>query len=196
MGPISTILLAAKPTQKQLNEIDKIIQHISSIRENENFWVTSTKYINGSAEADGQPFALSINKIDKDNYEDASLANISSRIGYLPVYDIAIIAMCNQSIDHRILGELTYYFTNMFEAYIDFGGALLPTLKHLPWYMRSGTHSWQDIEPYYQKMKSKIEGKLHVITYKVDSNRTWAYQIGDVEFMKNWLTHPDFHMVK
>ncbi|WP_417381151.1 DUF6368 family protein [Gimesia sp.] len=91
-------------------------------------------------------------------------------IGWIPQDSIGFAAMCNSAQDHHILGELCLYFARELSGLIDFGW----TLGNLTDY----------------------RGMLYEIHYNKHNGLNMFYHMGDAEFMKYWLQHPWFHMIK
>ena len=126
-GPTSSILFESIPTKQTLGEIDNVIKKISDQVDGNDFWVVSTKSINGTVVSlQGRPFGIEKHIIDSNYYEytEEEISMIRKCIGFNPKYDLGIYAMCNQEIDHKILGEITLYFAEKFNGLVDFGGQL------------------------------------------------------------------------
>ena len=79
--------------------------------------------------------------------------------------------MCNQEIDHRILGELTLYLAGELDGLIDFGGQL-------------------------PVQSDQVKGNSWEIPYERAGGMTAVYQVADVDFMKDWLNNKNFRMIK
>ena len=62
-------------------------------------------------------------------------------------------------------------------------GPALPTLSR---------PSLEEISAYVQSMP----GEVYEIYYETASNGQWIYHIVDTEFMRAWLNHPRFRMIK
>ena len=109
-----------------------------------------------------------------------------------------IYSAINNGYSHFNLGHACLRIARATQGLIDFGGSLMPKLPdHLAqrrWTKNSPT--WSEVEPYFSEMTSSIPGRIITIPYEVGDGRIWAYHIGDVEFMENWLVHPRFHMIK
>jgi hypothetical protein len=41
-----------------------------------------------------------------------------------------------------------------------------------------------------------MPGRIIEIPYETASGDEWLFHVVDPEFMRAWLTHPDFHMIK
>ncbi len=202
-GPTSSILLRTTLDEIQKGQIYNILDKISSAREGNDFWVNDTSKINGTSKAKGQPFGVSFNEINNDyyDYEEFELMQIEEFAGFAPKFDLGFFAMCNREIDHRILGELTYFFAKEFNGIIDFDGAIY-FYDLLPKEMKKDgigkfmeKTAWSDIQAYHEAIVREINGRIYPIEYET-VNSIWAYNICDIEFMENWLKHPRFHMIK
>lgn len=53
-------------------------------------------------------------------------------------------------------------------------------------------HTLAEIHEFVQT----IPGTVHEIYYKVNPARQWVFHLVDTVFLKNWLKHPHFHMIK
>jgi hypothetical protein len=97
-------------------------------------------------------------------------------------------------IDHLTLGHLALTLAEQYDGLIDMDGAITPplrpggnsTLKNYPW------HTLEEIHEFVQA----IPGTVHEIYYEVNPARQWVFHIVDTVFLKNWLKHPHFHMMK
>ncbi|WP_429227545.1 DUF6368 family protein [Inquilinus ginsengisoli] len=41
-----------------------------------------------------------------------------------------------------------------------------------------------------------LPGKVIAIPYELGNGRVWGRHVGDTTFLRAWLGHPDFHMIK
>lgn len=131
-------------------------------------------------------------------YSDEDIFAIKETTSMSVCGAFSIATPCNGAEDHRNLGKAALIASKHLSGLIDFGGAIVP---ELPDSMKKGMWiweqaNWSDIEPYFMKMISTINGKIYTIEYKAINNKTWANHICDVEFLGNWLNHPKFHMIK
>ena len=201
MGPGSSIILKDALKGTQLDLINNTLDSISDSRKDEDFWVSSTKPIGGNVESDGRPFIITHDKITLDNsvYDKGELRQIYKSIGYKPKYSVSLGAMCNDDVDHKVLGEITLYLARKFGGHINFEGAIF-SFKYLPKYRSSDWYffkaNWSSIEPYFKKFIKDMPGNIYTIKYKTASEKKWAYHICDVEFLEFWLNCPEFHMIK
>jgi len=123
---------------------------------------------------------------------------LQTAFGFEPQQSLQLDAMCNDKVDHTIMGVLLLHFAKLFGGVINFGGALLPPLSVvMEQDMRLWEEgNWEDVESYFSEMVEGISGKAVSIKYEVGNGRTWAYHVADAAFLKAWLEHPNFHMIK
>jgi len=173
-GPTSSIIFKSPPSESMWFEIMNMLQKISDKIDGDDFWVTSTKPIDGTVIANGQPFGIEKNVIGSDyyDYSDEEIKTIQNLVGFAPKYELGIYAMCNGQVDHRILGELTFHIAKCFHGIVDFNGKLdKDVIKGIP-------------------------GKIWDISYEISGGIDANYHICDIEFMKNWLENENFRMIK
>lgn len=151
--------------------------------EGDDFWIL------------GRPFMLSFDSNEPVTEE------VSTVLGWSPQEAVVLAAMCNDRLDHRLLGELCLHFARQLEGWIDFGGALLPRLSDSVrvWYESrdsSTSPGWEEWEPHVRRMIDGLPGTLHTVLYSTEWGKEWGSHIGDADFLEAWLRHRDFHMVK
>lgn len=202
-GPTASVLLKTGPTESQLEQIQSTIESISSRREGDDIWVGSTASIGGVVDTDGRWFIFSVDQINarEFDYEEEELIQLEQSIGYRPSHVISIAAMCNGNEDHRILGEIVFYFAQLLDGMIDFHGAILPSApsltgrnKDILWLYTQA--SWSDVKKDFEKIEKGTAGQIFTLTYQIDTGRTWASHVCDTQFMKSWLASDHFHMIK
>ncbi len=173
-GPTSSILFDSIPSELTWEEIENMIKKVSNKVDGNDFWVINTESINGTVStAEGRPFGIVKHKIDADYYEytEKEILQIKDYFGFNPKFDLGIYAMCNREIDHKILGEITLYLSEKFNGLIDFGGHLTCPID-------------------------KMNGETWEILYETSGGMTAVYNVADVDFMKEWLNHKNFRMIK
>lgn len=199
-GPTTSLLLPNKLSETQIAGIEADLLKISSeVVKSEiwdwEFWVNSTRSIGGSYFGGGEPFGLSIETPER---EAEDLTVLENELGLVPQQRLQFDAMCNGKEDRVIMGELVLHFATLFDGIVDFGGALMPPLPaHMyedMWLWEKA--QWADVESYVRQMLDPIPGKIVSIEYYTPNGRTWAYHVADATFLKAWLKHPHFHMIK
>jgi len=76
---------------------------------------------------------------------------------------------------------------------VDFDGALLPFPLSLS---DHSSLSWAAVATRVDAVLGRLPGLLVAATYRVSDQRIWASHFSDAIFLRAWLKHPDFHMVK
>ena len=124
---------------------------------------------------DGRDFAVSGHPFIWSHGEEYdgefSECDYSTAVGWRPKDQILLIAMCNQPEDHVILADLCIKISEKIGGLIDFGGTL-------------------------QLSGSETSGRLHRIGFDSSHGGTGYCHIGDIEFLKGWISQPEFRMVK
>lgn len=169
MGPSVQILLPYSPSDDDVAALDEFARLLGeSNKSAADFQVQTTVPLGGATQAGegGRPFVAGF---EDPLLEEGCAEALDEAFGFVPISVIGVGAMCNDQLDHRILGELSIYLARHFGGLVDFTG-LLPVT-----------------EPQ--------TGKLVRIPYAVDGRQLF-YHVGDVTFMSEWLRHPAFHMVK
>lgn len=163
-GPTCGIFLRSSRNDDWRHVVDELISLVASTREGSDFWVNDTRGIGGGYSGEGRPFLI-------DFYADAQPDGrdvLLSTWGWIPAGELALAAMCNRPVDHRLLGEMAVWLADRLRGVVDFGGAVPiapgPGVVRLPYETASGT-----------------------IAESV---------VADARAVRDWLSHPRFHMVK
>ena len=199
-GPSAGVELRRPLSQGELADVQSMIDSISSHRLAEDFWINNTAPIGGHYSGEDQPFALcfsrtseSFDEDDAERYEH----QIDGTFGYRPVQSVDWVAMCNGDHNHQVLGELCLWTAERFDGVIGFGGPLLPALpEHLRGRRMCERLAWDEVRPLHHQMVGGMPGRIIEHLYRTANDTTWAFHTADVEFMRAWLTHPEFHMIK
>ena len=194
MGPVSILLLPNKLTQAQLAKIeaDLLIISIKVVKSelwDWEFWVNNTHPVDGEYVGEGRPFGIQVQDPD---IEPQNLSLLQAQFGFEPQQSLQLDALCNDKVDHTIMGVLLLHFAKLFDGVINFGGALLPPLPEWLW----ETENWSDIKSYFYEMVAGMSGNVVSMEYEIDDGITWAYHVADAPFLQAWLEHPNFHMIK
>lgn len=106
------------------------------------------------------------------------------------------MAFCNDDDSHKILGYLALFVAEKYDGLIDLTGAIIPPVKEDRAIREYPYCTIEEIRDFVYK----IEGKICEIEYEVGEGegegRKWIYHVVDIAFLKNWLKHPHFHMIK
>ena len=154
-GPTASVLLAQSLTDEQRLSVWGVIAELSDHVESNDFWVQT------------RPFIMTCGPEYPEELEEHIAAGLPDLIGWTPKDTIGLIAMCNQQVDHRLLGQICVRIARLLDGVVDFGGELdfSASVRHV------GLFSACNVE----------EAKYHV---------------GNVEFLDWWLVQPDFRMIK
>lgn len=158
-GPTAGIILSNTISSEQVDEIRLEISKMASRVKGDEFWVHE------------RPFILIIGPEYEDEFKDCKIEAVPEIIGWTSVDTIGFAAMCNDAIDHKILGELCLHFSRLLDGLIDFSGEL---------------NGHDDAS----------SGRLFSMNYLAASGKSCIHHIGDAEFLEGWLKHPNFHMIK
>jgi len=120
--------------------------------------------------------------------------------GFLPEQNVLLWINCNRPRDHEILGHMAVDVAEMFDGVVDFGGNLWPPLpaqfgrsfdkamKRAKWV--------EDLEPAFQEMIHGMPGKIVGLTPERCDGYSWPSHYADATFIRAWLKHPRFYMIK
>lgn len=155
-GPVAHVLLPVPITA----EVEAIIRHdlvqLSDQIEGDDFWVQR------------RPFLLG------HDPSDVATETLATCTGWAVQGVISLDAMCNEDLDHRLLGEMCLLFARKFGGWIDFCGELCPWITDL----------------------RSLPGGICRHSYVSISERECIAHLCDAEFLEAWLRRPDFHMIK
>lgn len=103
-----------------------------------------------------------------------------------PVQGLIVGAGCSGSVNQMLLGHLALALARRLDALVDFDGLL-------------GGHrtagddmSNEAVLARARALASDLPGKLVEVSYDTGGGDRWLRHVGDVEFLKSWLRHPDF----
>jgi hypothetical protein len=180
-GPVASLLLRQPLTEYQLEDLEGWLNEIGRITGVENspderysadFVFTNFPPLVTDPANPSCTFLLNLfdPEMNKEfRYEDDKKEILRARLGFVPEQLILVSAMCNQLLDHRLLAHFLIEMAEKFGAnLVDMGG---------------------EIED-----RPDLPGK--VIESPSEEHPGFVPIIVDVEFLKNWLNHPRFHMIK
>lgn len=171
-GPTSSVLLSINPESSIIAMIYNIIDELAIERTDNDFYINSSVV---SSDLDHlRPFGVELNSITNEyhNYTETELKLIEDKFQFYPKYDIGFFAMCNDIVDHKILGQLTLKIAEAFDGIIAFDGKL------------------------DKKKIRNTNGKICEIDYETANERIEQHHVADIEFMRNWLLDKNFYMIK
>lgn len=197
-GPSASVLLSAPLSEADYDDIFEVILRIGSAQvpfqlSNLDFKVVSTQSIQGSYCGKEQPFGLSVGLLPERN--ETEMPAIERTLQTRIFDEILVSSHGNDRECHRILGELCLWFAERFAGFIDFCGAITPPL--LPGSGLDWDSPWLDWEPHVRTMIQGMPGQFFEIWHDGCDPRTFhPAHFCDATFLRAWLQHPQFQMVK
>jgi len=197
-GPVSSVLLPEPLTGSDHAALRELIDAVSDHDLDrppvpDAFWVCDTRPAGGGYTGGGRPFAVTTGM--EPNREPGELPQVAAAFGFTPADEICVIAFCNGDEDHRILGELCAWLVERFGGVVDFGGPLWPAVPPEAAIDIFDT-DWRQVEPYFRRMVEGMPGRVVGVWYEPQPGRWWVVHVGDAAFLRAWLGHPRFRMVK
>ena len=169
-GPTLSILIEDYSPTTDFQKIYNLIDNLSEERKGKNFYMPASLVSSTSNEL--MPFSFDIIDINstESEYDTQELAQIETRTNFNPSTYVLLMAMTNSLESHKLLGKLALRIAEIFNGIIDFGGKL--------------------------NTNDNIKGTVYNIDYETAEYTRMQYNIGDAEFMKYWLVHENFNLVK
>lgn len=208
-GPSAAILLHHSLTEEQITGLEQWLYSITSRLEGKRgkwgpFWIKDVSLIGLLDWHEVCTFSLTIEKVETDlDFLEAhrpidkdSLAELRAKreqfieyLGFVPEQCINVGSGCNRRIDHQLLGQLTLLLAERYDGIIDFGGAFYPP-NNVP--LEDVTV--EEVEEYVKELS--LPGRIFHMYYITAKDTMWIYHLIDPEFLRAWLQHPRFHMIK
>jgi hypothetical protein len=197
-GPVATVLISEPLSVSDRAAIRGLVGAVSDHDLDkppapDAFWVCNTRLIGGGYADGSRPFAVETGL--QPDWEPGQLAELSAAFGIAPRDEVVVIAFCNDDEDHRILGELCLRLAKRFGGVVSFGGALWPPVP-----AEAGIDildaDWRAVEPYFRRMVAGLPGRVVGLRYEPQPGREWVVHVADPAFLRAWLDHPSFRMVK
>jgi hypothetical protein len=189
-GPTASILLRSPLTPAdrsrilaELSGLDVSLRGGSGMREGDNgFWL-----------GDEHPFIVILREEDPyypdelEDFADLDEHGLPTLLGWRPQDRLGFAAMCNGDEDHVLLAELCIRFAEQLDGVIDFGGDLSvgPDLSG-----PSPSPARRIDAP------EGLAGVLYAAVYKSVAGTYATCHYGDAAFLRAFLGHPQFRMIK
>jgi hypothetical protein len=183
-GPVASLLLQEPLSEAQFTELDCWLRGLSElplIQEVDSgekyileFCVDKLPPFTRSHEEPSPLFTLTIRtpEVGREFHcECRDEISLLETFKYKPKEHVDISAGSNALKEHKILAQLLIELATKFKAGIINLGGEINDLTDLP-------------------------GKVVEIPFSIEDENSYSIQIVDVEFLKNWLKHPNFRMVK
>ena len=176
MGPVNSIILDRKIDFEEIQQVDDFLNSVVNgkveiTKSTRDFWIDSKKLLKICEVGSDCQFSIQFDNKLREIDED-EIVEIEMLTSKTIKSQIVISAGCNQDGDHNVLGELTLEIAKLLNGLVDFGG---------------------DLNIYGKGVTEELKGKVYSIEY---NNGMAEYQIADVEFLTNWIKHPNFRMIK
>lgn len=187
-GPTLEILLWHPFSADRARQLRDLVAAVTRSLDEDPLQVFTTRPFGGSYDGNPSlPFLIEPENLD-DERDD--LADIEAAFGRVPRAAVGLCAMTKGSDAHRVLAELALAITERLDGVVDFNGLLLPN---------EGWHEhppWAEIKLVAARYLVGLPGKVVAIPYELGNGRVWGGHVGDTTFLRAWLGHPDFHMIK
>ncbi|MBD9668850.1 hypothetical protein IB278_33335 [Variovorax sp. VRV01] len=95
------------------------------------------------------------------------MSAIAEAIGWTPLLEIGLAAMCNDSKDHRILGDMALWLSERASGVVDLGGEI-----------------------------SELGDQATKVSYQTAAGHISCFSVLDPEGLRAWLGSTSFRMVK
>lgn len=123
-----------------------------------------------------------------EDYQELGFPGLASP----PIVELTLFSYCSGRQNHLALGHLALALANRFDALIDFGGLL------------GYRFSLHDVDAEEEAVRlaearalvSSLPGRVWEMPYAAYGGGSWYSHVGDRDFLRAWLGHPDFHMIK
>jgi hypothetical protein len=180
-GPVASLLLRQPLTEDQLKDLEGWLNEVGRItgvdnppdeRYSADFVFTNFSPLVTDPANPSCTFLLDL--IDpftneEFRYEDGEKESLQEKLGFVPKELILVSAMCNQPLDHRLLAHLLIELAGKFGA---------------------------DLMDLHGELNNRPDLPGKIIEIPSAEHPGFVPIIVDVEFLKNWLNHPNFHMIK
>lgn len=200
-GPVASILFATAATPFWRATLDEIIDLVGLKGEDASVWVKTTRPIGGSYEGIRRHFLVSVaydferpwaEGVWPTEIEETPAAFFKRTFGLIPDEDITLAAMPNSPEDHRILGELAICIAERLSGIIDMCGLIVP--REIPFEEWRGA-SWSVVRARVEAFTASMPGKAVAIPSE-GGWEAWPSHAVDPKFLRAWMRHPEFHMIK
>jgi hypothetical protein len=138
-------------------------------------------------------------------HEEDDVTQWVAQVGYFPEQQIVLAAMCNRSIDHRILGHMTLCLAVRYEGIINLNGAFYPPMdvawlrlsdQPTPWWKGGTAPGFLWVDPRIQPFVYRGPGRIFEFHYIAGEDRPWYANAADIEAFRAALADPQFRLIK
>lgn len=174
-GPGVSILFDFERDETVVSAIRDACLSTATHTEGNDFWVESTSIVGGSYVGEGRPFILWFADASDDLELGEDIGLFTNALGWLPKLSFGLAAMCNRDQDHRILAELSCYICRNHGGMITMNG-------DFDWVCRD--RSFREHFHHHPEVVTVVD---------VDNSKS---QLFTHAVLTDWMTHPDFRMLK
>ena len=174
-GPAASILL---PSPAIVQDVVFFIEDTFQTMDSKNSTAANDPRLAFDGWIEKRPFAILCGLEYAEKFEDMDFDKLCQALSWKPVDEIAFVAMCNTQEDHRLLARICAFAAERFRGIIQFGGK--------PWLLA-------------EESIAKTPGwllALRAFDAGEPISEDSADYVCDSTFLKHWMDHPDFRMVK
>jgi hypothetical protein len=159
-GPSCSVLSPRASASDEF--VDELVSLVGNERDGNSFWVCDTRKIGGIYEGERRPFVLF-----SEPRDEVDLRAIKEAVGWAPLQEIGLAAMCNDAKDHRVLGEMALWLSEKLSGVVDLCGEI-----------------------------PELDGQAARAAYQTAAGHTAYISVTDPEGLRAWLANATFRMVK
>jgi Family of unknown function (DUF6368) len=193
-GPTASVLLPCSAiADGKLVTLMRALDKNSAAADSDlsDFQISDCTLIGGGMLDTSRPFGLSLQTVVEADRDRNPV--FVKNFGFTPTVEIGVWAMCNDNIDHKVLGLLCAHLADTLNGIVDLGGALLPSGFSLDLH---SPPNWSEVSGDVQRYVETMVGHAVAIPYETISGRMWATHFVDAQFLRSWLGNPEFRMIK
>lgn len=191
-GPVLEVLLWEPIAGDRARVLQDLIASVTDFTSPDNPQVATTRPIGGSFDGnfDGYPslpITIKAKGVDEESHDPAG---VEAAFGRIPHDSVVVCAFTSGRDSHRALAEIGLAIAERLGGVIDFCGLLAP-FRGL-----SDSRSWDEVQADAADHLAGLPGKVVVIPYETADGGIWGGHVGDATFLRAWLGHPNFRMIK
>jgi hypothetical protein len=186
-GPYAEVLLWDPVSEDRARVLRDLVASVTLSGYADPFQVFTTRPIGGSYEGESLPFDIEPDNLDEEAVDPVA---VEAAFGRIPRGSVFLSAGMNGTDSHRILAELALAIAERLDGIIDFCGLLAPFRGLFD------SRTWDETQTDAADHLAGLPGKVVVIPYETGVGGTWGAHVGDITFLRAWLDHPAFRMVK
>ncbi|MGO1078753.1 DUF6368 family protein [Inquilinus sp. CA228] len=186
-GPVLEILLWQSVSGDRARLLHDLVAAVTGSVDEDLLHVVTTRPLGGSYDGNPSLPFLIVSGLDEASPDPAG---IEAAFGRVPRDSIALCAMTNGSDARRVLAELSLAIAERLDGVVAFNGLLLPNRG----VDVDGT--LDEVLPVAAEYLAGLPGKVAVIPYENVYGGKWGSHVGDATFLRAWLNHPDFYLIK